>query len=126
MFSRVKMQRLRLLLVFEASIFVLAALVHVGIFSPVLRYSQAFIIELLLAVILMGGLGGSLNWPRATRDISVFIHGGAVLVALAGLTLMAMGEDAAERVADLAFHVLMLLVLIRGFLASRKPLVEVF
>lgn|GEM_PF-6178146 len=126
MFSRVKMQRLRLLLVFEASIFVLAALVHVGIFSPVLRYSQAFIIELLLAVILMGGLGGSLNWPRATRDISVFIHGGAVLVALTGLTLMAMGDNAAERAADLAFHVLMLLVLIRGFLASRKPLVEVF
>jgi len=125
-FSRVKMQRLRLLLVFEASIFVLAALVHVGIFSPVLRYSQAFIIELLLAVILMGGLGGSLNWPRATRDISVFIHGGAVLVALTGLTLMAMGDNAAERAADLAFHVLMLLVLIRGFLASRKPLVEVF
>ena len=126
MFSRVKMQRLRLLLVFEASICVLAALVHVGIFNPALRYSQAFIIELLLAVILMGGLGASLNWPRATRDIAVFIHGGAVLVSLTGVTLMVMGEGATERAADLAFHVLMLLMLIRGFLVSRKPMAEVF
>lgn len=126
MFSRVKMQRLRLLLVFEASIFVLAALVHVGIFSAALRYSQAFVIELLLAVILMGGLGASLNWPRATRDIAVFVHSGAVLVALTGVILMAMGEGATERAADLVFHVLMLLMLIRGFLTSRKPIAEVF
>ena len=126
MYSRVKLQRLRLLLVFEASIFVLAALVHVGIFNSGLRHSQAFLIEMLLAVILMGGLAMSLNRPRITRDIAIYVHSVAVLVALAGLVLMATGETATQRPADLGFHVVMLLVLIRGFFTARKPIVEVF
>lgn len=126
MYSRVKLQRLRLLLVFEASIFVLAALVHVGIFNSGLRYSQAFVIELLLVLVLMGGLVLSLNRPRITRDIAIYIHAAAVLVAVAGGVFMAMGEEAAQRPVDLGIHVLMTLMLIRGFFASRKPIVEVF
>lgn len=123
MYSQVKMQRIRLFLIFEGAVFFTAAIFHSGLLSSAYQNLPSAIVEVLLTAAMAGAFGISLTRPRQTRLASISVHVGALLLTLVGIIIIAMGIGP-RTAPDVIYHMIMLLVLARGLALSRKPLLE--
>lgn len=106
------------LLTFEAAAFVAAALVHFGIIPLGLEDSAAGTAESIIAVVLLIGVGISRSRRAWTRRVALLTQGFALAGTLIGLYLFVTIEP--DKVADIVYHLLMVVVLITGIVLAMK------
>lgn len=116
-------QTIRLFLFFEAAIFVVAALVHSGVFVRGYEHQAARVAESVIAAVLLAGLALSWVTPAWTRRIGMVAQGFALLGTLVGLLTIAIGVGP-RTVPDIIYHVAIVAVLIWGLVAARRAPIE--
>jgi hypothetical protein len=109
-------QTYRLFLLFEGTSFAIAGLIHSGLLGNG-RDQPASIAESLIAVVLLIGLMLTWVWPARVRLISLAAQSFALLGTLVGAFTIAIGIGP-RSVADIAFHVTILAVLVWGVVSS--------
>jgi hypothetical protein len=115
------MAAVRAFLLFEAATFILAALVHAGVFVAGYEHHEAFIAETVIAIVLLAGL--SLTWisPASMRRAGLAAQGFALLATLVGIFTIAIGIGP-RTIGDIVYHAAIVIVLVRGLVvAGRTP-----
>ena len=107
------LRAVRLLLLLEGTSFVVAGLVHRGVFVLGYEHHEASIAETVIGVVLLAGL--SLTWilPARVRVLGLAAQAFALLGTLVGAFTIAIGVGP-RTPPDVAFHVSILVVLIAG------------
>jgi hypothetical protein len=109
----------RAFLAVEAITFGAAALVHRGILVEGYRHREAFIAETVIASVLLAGLLASWLVRRRARIAGLAAQAFALLGTMIGLFTMAIGVGP-RTVPDLVYHVLIVVVLIRGLVVTAR------
>jgi hypothetical protein len=112
-------QSIRLFLLFEAATFVVASLVHFGLFVSGYEHRAAGIAEGLIAVVLLTGLAATWIVPRSTRRVGLAAQAFALLGTLVGVFTIVVGVGP-RTVPDIAYHVGIVAVLIWGLSVARS------
>lgn len=112
-------QTIRLFLLFEAATFVLAALVHAGVFISGYEHPQARIAEGVIAVVLIAGLILSFVRQDWTRWLGLAAQGFALLGTLVGLFTIVIGVGPRTAL-DIAYHALIVVVLGWGLIVTAR------
>jgi hypothetical protein len=114
-------QTIRLFMLFEAATFVVAALIHFGVLAHGFEHQKAGTAESVIAVVLLTGFAWSLAAGRSTRLIGLAAQGLALMGTLVGVFMIAVGVGP-RTVPDIAYHVLIVIVLTSGLVvAARAP-----
>ena len=116
---------IRSYLVVEAAIFFIAAAVHGGVLLGGYEHREARIAETAIAAALL--LGAVVSWmrPPLTRMAGIGAQGFALFWTLVGIATIAAGIGP-QTVADIAYHIAVVLLLLRGLLVARRaPIHEV-
>jgi hypothetical protein len=112
------MRRLRLLLLFEAATFVVAASIHFGALLDGYEHTKAGTAESVIAVVLLAGF--ALSFRRAQQAV-IGAQSFAILGVCVGLFTIAVGVGP-RTVLDVAYHVAILALLVAGLaIALREP-----
>jgi hypothetical protein len=108
---------LRLLLLFEAATFAVAAAIHFGAFLDGYGHRKAGTPETVIAVVLVGGLAltSRAGWARKAATAAQAF---AALGVLVGLFTIAVGVGPRTEL-DVAYHVTILAVLVAGLALAR-------
>lgn len=105
-------QRVRVFLVMEVVVFVVAAAVHFGLLRDEQRDVAAGIAESVIAAVLLAGLATAFLRPAAARTAGIAAQAFALVGTCVGLTLvLTVGPT---KGLDLTFHGTMLVLLITG------------
>jgi hypothetical protein len=112
-------QTIRLFLLFEAATFVLASLIHAGVFISGYEHPQARIAEGVIAAVLLAGLILSFVRQEWTRSIGLVAQGFAFLGTLVGVFTIAVGVGP-RTVPDITYHILILAVLGWGLVIAAR------
>ena len=108
--------RIRLFLGLEASIFIAAALIHFEVLLDGYYDREAGIAESVIAAALLAGLLTSLLRPAATRRAGIIAQGFALAGTFVGLTLLfTVGP---RTTLDLVIHLVMVAVLVVGLVVT--------
>jgi hypothetical protein len=104
---------------FEAATFVVAALIHFGLFIRGYEHREASIAESVIAGVLLVGL--VLTWvrPASTRAIGLAAQGFALVGTLVGIFTIAIGIGP-RTVPDITYHVVIVIVLIYGLVVASR------
>jgi hypothetical protein len=104
---------IRLLLFFEAAAFLVAALIHFGLFIGGYEHRRAGTAESVIAVVLL--VGGLLTWvrPSSARGVGLAAQAFALLGTLVGIFTIAIGVGP-RTAPDIAFHAGLVVVLVSG------------
>jgi dolichyl-phosphate-mannose--protein O-mannosyl transferase len=114
-------QAIRRFMLFEATTFVVAALIHFGVLAHGFEHQKAGIAESVIATVLLTGFAWSVASRRSSRLIGLIAQGFALLGTLVGVFTIAIGVGP-RTVPDVAYHVLIVIVLISGLVvAARSP-----
>lgn len=113
-------QTIRLFLLFEATTFFLAALIHKGFLVEGYVHARAHVAESIIAAVLFGGLLLTLFLPSWTRKVGVIVQGFALLGTLIGIFTIIAGVGP-RTVPDVVYHVAIVAVLACGLLVARRP-----
>ena len=112
----------RLLLLFEAAIFIAAALIHFGLLIDGYAHWKAGTAEGVIAVVLLGGMVMTWIRPGSARGLGLAAQAFALLGTLVGIFTIAIGVGP-RTPPDIALHVGLVVVLVSGLsLASRGRL----
>ena len=108
---------LRAFLAFEASTFVVAAAVHFEVLLDGYGHLNAAVAEAVIALVLLAGL--ALTWTRAPWPLraATAAQAFAMVGVLIGLATIAVGVGP-QTVADVAYHLAILVVLAAGLVVS--------
>lgn len=112
-------QTIRLFMLFEAAIFVAAALIHMGYLVEGYGHPRAHIAESIIGAVLFGGLLLSLFVVEWTRKVGIIVQGFALLGTLVGIFTIVIGIGP-RTVADIVYHVAIVGVLIVGIAVARR------
>ena len=108
-------------MVCEAATFIVAALIHFGVLAQGFEHQKAGTAESVIAVVLLTGFGWSLAAGRSIRLIGLIAQGFALIGTLVGIFTIAIGVGP-RTVPDIAYHVLIVIVLVSGLVvAARAP-----
>jgi peptidoglycan/LPS O-acetylase OafA/YrhL len=110
--------RIRLFLLIEGIAFALASMVHFGLLIDGYEHDRARIPELVVALVLLGGLVTSLARPDLTRTAGLVAQGFALLGTFVGLFTVAIGVGP-QTTPDLVYHLAMVALLIAGLMVTR-------
>jgi hypothetical protein len=105
--------RLRLLLAFQAITYLIASLTHAGAVLNGYEHRDASIAEGFIAVVLFAGLLVSLARPALTRDAALGAQGFALGLTCVGLFTIAVGVGP-RTVPDVVYHLCIVAILIWG------------
>src|SRR5919198_132594 len=112
---------LRLFLLLEAASFVLAGLVHFGLFARGYEHGSAAIAESVIGAVLLVALGLTWVLPALTRSVGIVAQGFGLLGTLVGAFTIAIGVGP-RTMPDVVYHAAILLALACGLvLAPRAP-----
>ena len=109
----------RSLMLLAAVVFVLAAVLHLGMFLDGYAHDRARIAESVIATVLLLGLGLTWSRPPWGRRAAMTALGFATFGVLVGLTTIAIGVGPRTGL-DLAIHAVMLIVLSLGFVTALR------
>lgn len=109
--------RIRLFLLVEAIAFLLASLVHFGLLIDGYEHDGARIPELVIAIVLLGGLAVSLARPDVTPMAGLIAQGFALLGTFVGLFTIAIGVGP-RTAPDVIYHFAIIAVLIWGLIVA--------
>jgi hypothetical protein len=114
-------QAIRRLMVCEAATFIVAALIHFGVLAHEFEHQRAGTAESVIAVALLSGFAWSLAPGRSIRLIGLTAQGFALMGTLVGVFMIAIGVGP-RTVPDIAYHVIIVIVVISGLIvATRAP-----
>jgi hypothetical protein len=108
-------RRIRLLLLFEAATFLIAAAVHGGWFINGYEHREARIAETVIAVVLLAGL--AMSWIVSTRAAGLAAQGFALLGTLVGIFTIAIGVGP-HTTPDILYHIGIVIVLLYGLIVA--------
>jgi hypothetical protein len=110
---------IRLFLLIEGASFLVAGLIHRGVFITGYAHQQASIAETTIAIVLLVGLG--LTWirPTQTRLIGLVAQAFALLGTLVGVFTIAIGVGP-RTAPDIAYHITILAVLTWGLIVTAR------
>jgi hypothetical protein len=115
---------IRLFLIVQAATFVVASLIHAGMFVSGYEHRQARIAESVIAIVLLAGLaltGVNRMW---TRRVALIVQGFALLGTLVGLFTIAIGIGP-RTVPDVIYHIAIVIVLIWGLTVAARSTPDV-
>jgi hypothetical protein len=112
-------QTLRLFLLVKAATFVIASLIHAGVFISGYDHPQARIAEGVIAAVLIAGLILSFVRREWTRWLGLIAQGVALLGTLVGLFTIVIGVGP-RTVPDLTYHGVILVVLGWGLIVTAR------
>jgi hypothetical protein len=108
-------------MLFEATTFVIAALIHFGVLAHGLEHQKAGIAESVIATVLLAGCAWMVVASRrSNRLIGLIAQGFALLGTLVGIFMIAIGVGP-RTVPDVAYHVFIVIVLISGLVVAARP-----
>jgi hypothetical protein len=108
-------------MLFEATTFVAAALIHFGVLVHGFEHHKAAIAESVIATVLVTGYVWSVASRRSSHLIGLIAQGFALLGTLVGVFTIAIGVGP-RTVPDVAYHALIVIVLLSGLVvAARSP-----
>jgi hypothetical protein len=112
-------QTVRLLMLFEATTFVVASLFHSGVLVQGYEDPAARIAEGVIATVLL--FGAALTWvrPAWTRPVGLVAQGFALFGTLVGVFTIAVGVGP-RTVPDVAYHIGIALVLTLGLIVANR------
>jgi hypothetical protein len=110
---------IRICLLIEATAFLTAASIHLGLLSVGYEHHKAGIAESVIAAVLLVGLVWSGIRPASTRRAGVAAQGFALFGTLVGLVTIAIGVGP-RTIPDIAYHFVILAVLVRGLVVARR------
>jgi hypothetical protein len=113
-------QTIRRFMLFEATTFVGAALIHFGVLAHGFEHQRAGIAESVIATVLLTGFAWSVASRRASHLVGLIAQGFALLGTLVGIFMIAIGVGP-RTVPDVAYHVLIVIVLISGLVVAARP-----
>ena len=107
----------RLLLLVEAAVFIIAAFTHFGQFLGGYEHQRAGIAETTIAAVLL--LGWLVSWlrPGMTRAVGLVAQGFALLGTIVGVTMVAIGVGPRTPL-DIIYHVGMIILLVYGLIVT--------
>jgi hypothetical protein len=108
-------RRVRLLLLFEAATFLIAAAIHGGWLISGYEHREAQIAETVIAVVLLGGL--AMSWIVSTRAAGLAAQGFALLGTLVGISTIAVGVGP-RTTPDILYHLGIVIVLVYGLIVA--------
>ena len=113
------MARVRRYMLVEAATFVVAAAIHGGFLISGYEHREARIAETAIAVVLLGGV--TLSWirPALTRTAGLAAQGFALFWTLVGIATIVLGIGP-RTPGDIAYHIAIVAVLVRGLLVARR------
>lgn len=112
-------RRVQVLLLIESASFVLASLVHRGVFVGGYEHAQAAAAETMIGAVLLVGLAITPLRPRWTRAVSLSTQGFALLGTLVGVATIAIGARPYTR-PDVGYHVAILTLLVVGLALTAR------
>jgi hypothetical protein len=118
-----KTQWIRVFLVFEASTFVVAALVHFGVLVAGYEHRAAGVGETVIAVVLLAGFLATWIRPVWTRVIGLSAQSFALLGTLVGVLTIVVGVGP-RTVPDIAYHAGIVVVLAWGLVGTKRALAD--
>lgn len=112
---------IRLFLLIEGASFLVAGLIHRGVFIAGYAHQQASIAETTIAIALLVSFGLTWIWPAQTRLIGLVAQAFALLGTLVGAVTIAIGVGP-RTAPDIVYHGAILAVLTWGLVvAARAP-----
>jgi hypothetical protein len=110
---------IRLIMLFEAASFVVAALVHSGVLIQGYEHPEARTAEGVIAIVLLVGV--ALTWIRPvwTRQAGLAAQGFALLGTLVGVFTIAIGVGP-RTVPDVAYHIGIVIILMWGLIIAAR------
>lgn len=112
-------QTIRFFLLVEAATFILASLIHAGVFISGYEHPQARIAEGVIATVLIVGLILSFARRAWTRWLGLVAQGFALLGTLVGLFTIVIGVGP-RTAPDIAYHAAILMVLGWGLIVTAR------
>jgi hypothetical protein len=113
------MHAIRLLLLFEAATFIVAALIHRGHIVEGYGHQRAHIAESVIAAVLFGGFLLSLFMKVWTRNVAIVVQAFAIVGTLIGIFTIIVGVGP-RTVPDIVYHIAIICVLVAGFIVARR------
>ncbi|MBC8163330.1 MAG: hypothetical protein H7Z42_19135 [Roseiflexaceae bacterium] len=110
---------IRLFMLLEAATFVVAALVHAGVFITGYAHQQAAIAEGVIALVLLGGVVVTWIRPAWLWHAGMAAQGFALLGTLVGLFTIAVGIGP-RTIPDIAYHIGIVMVLVWGLRVTMR------
>jgi len=118
-----KTQWIRVFLVFEASTFVVAALVHSGVLVAGYEHRAAGVAETVIAVVLLAAFLATWIRPVWIRVIGLSAQSFALLGTVVGLFTIVVGIGP-RTVPDIAYHAAVIVVLAWGLVVTKRALAD--
>jgi hypothetical protein len=112
-------QAIRLFLLFEATAFTSAALVHFGLLMNGYEHQQAATAESVIGIVLFLGLALSWIRPGMTRRVGLAAQIFALLGTMVGIVAIAVGVGP-RTVPDIAYHIGIVVVLLSGLVVAAR------
>jgi hypothetical protein len=109
----------RLLLIVQAAVFVIAALTHAGVLAAGYEHRQAATAESVIAAVLLLGLVVSWFRPATTRAAGLVAQGFALLGTIVGVIMVAIGVGPRTPL-DVVYHLGMIVLLVVGLFVTAR------
>lgn len=113
------LRTIRFLLLFEAAIFIIAALIHSGAFFGGYEHNEARIAESIIAAVLLLGFALSFARPFWTRAAGLVAQGFALFATGVGVFTIIVGVGP-RTVPDVIYHAAIVIVLIYGLVVAAR------
>lgn len=113
------LRTIRFFLLFEAAIFIIAALIHYGVFFSGYEHNEARIAESVIAAVLLLGFAVSLARPLWTRAAGLAAQGFALFATGVGVFTIIVGVGP-RTVPDVTYHAAIVIVLIYGLVVAAR------
>ena len=114
-----KPNTIRAFMLFEAATFIIAALIHSGVFISGYEHSAARIAESVIAIVLVAGILATWIRPDGSRLAGLVAQGFALLGTLVGIFTIIVGVGP-RTVPDVVYHVCIAIVLVCGLVVSAR------
>ena len=115
-----RLESLRMLMLFEAATFIVAALIHSGALIIGYAHDKARIAESVIAIVLLGSVVSTWIWPAWGRRAAMAGQGFALLLTLIGVFTIIVGVGP-RTVPDIVYHVAIVAVLVWGLIIAKRP-----
>jgi hypothetical protein len=107
----------------EGAAFITAALIHFGVLFSGYEHQRAGTAESVIAAVLLLGWVSTFVRPGSTRAIGLAVQAFALLGTLVGMLMIAVGVGP-QTGPDIAYHIVIALVLVSGLAVAARPASE--
>ncbi len=114
-----RLESLRMLMLFEATTFIVAALIHSGMLITGYEHDKAGIAESVIAIVLLAAVASTWIWPAWARWAGMAGQRFALLLTLIGVFTIIVGVGP-RTVPDIVYHVAIVAVLVWGLAIAKR------